>query len=88
MDRRDEKLAAGFVDLYPRLAFLVRLVRTMPLGIRKTNQERELLRRDGATVAASLNLDSGSTTERSLAFVERSPIRARRRLVRAARIPG
>jgi hypothetical protein len=45
----------------------VRLVRTMPLGIRKTNQKRELLRRDGATVAASRDLEPGTPAERSLA---------------------
>jgi hypothetical protein len=58
---------------YPAIAFLVRLVRTMPLGIRKTNRGREPPRRDGEAVAVSRSLDAGSPTERSLAFVEGLP---------------
>ena len=52
-------LAWGRREAYHPDAFLVRLVRTMPLGIRKTIQECELLRRDGATVAVSRDLEPG-----------------------------
>jgi hypothetical protein len=56
---QNDLLAGGFGEAYHPDAFLVRLVRTMPLGIRKTNQERELPRRDGATVAVSRDLEPG-----------------------------